>query len=163
MAPPYDMISPAEQEKFYNRHPYNVVRLILTREEEDGLSSRYERAASYYRQWRREGVLRQDSEPSIYAYRQDYEWGGEQFQRLGLIARVALTEFGEGAYPHESTMSGPKADRLNLLTACRANFSPIFSLFSDAGGQVQDRLAAETASPPEVAFEDRPRYPLRWQ
>jgi uncharacterized protein (DUF1015 family) len=154
VAPPYDMISPAEQEKFYSRHPYNVVRLILTREEEDGLSSRYERAASYYRQWRQEGVLRQDSEPSIYAYRQDYEWGGERYQRLGFIARVALTEFGEGAYPHETTMSGPKADRLRLLTACRANFSPIFSLFSDAGGQVQDRLAAETASAPEVAFED---------
>src|SRR5712691_9613284 len=33
VAPPYDVISPAEQERFYRASPYNVIRLILGRRE----------------------------------------------------------------------------------------------------------------------------------
>jgi len=154
VAPPYDMISGEEQASLYERHPLNVVRLILARDAEDGSSDRYGQAAATYASWKEEGVLVREEEPAIYAYRQDYEWAGHTYQRLGFIARVALTEFGEGAFPHESTLSGPKADRLRLMTACRANFSSIFSLFSDAGGRIQDRLEAETASPPLVELED---------
>jgi uncharacterized protein (DUF1015 family) len=155
VAPPYDMISQEEQAELYDRHPMNVVRLILARKGEGGSSpDRYQQSAATYSRWKEERVLVRDEEPAIYAYRQDYEWAGRSLQRLGFIARVALTEFGEGAFPHESTLSGPKADRLNLLTACRANFSSIFSLFSDAEGRIQDRLQAETASPPQVELED---------
>ena len=32
VAPPYDVISPQEQEALYQRHPRNVVRLILNKE-----------------------------------------------------------------------------------------------------------------------------------
>jgi uncharacterized protein (DUF1015 family) len=149
------MIPPAMQEELHERHPRNIVRLILSRHEgDDGFGDRYERAAAAYRNWKESGILVRDRVPSIYAYRQDYEWGGHAFQRLGFIARVALTEFGEGAFPHESTLKGPKADRLKLLTASRANFSCIFSLFSDTDGGVQDRLAAETASTPQVEVKD---------
>ncbi len=155
IAPPYDMIPPALQETLHDRDPRNVVRLILSRTEgDDGFADRYERAAAAYRQWKEQGVLIRDSEPSIYAYRQDYEWRGEHYRRLGFIARVALSELGEGAFPHESTLKGPKADRLKLMTACRVNFSCIFSLFSDGDGQVQDRLAAETASAPQIEVKD---------
>jgi uncharacterized protein (DUF1015 family) len=154
VAPPYDMISPKEQEELYERHPLNVVRLILARSSEDGSSDRYQEAAATYALWKKDGILVQDREPAIYAYRQDYRWEGRNFERLGFIARVALTEFGQGAFPHESTLSGPKADRLRLLKACRANFSSIFSLFSDEGGRIQDRLEAETASPPLTSVED---------
>jgi uncharacterized protein (DUF1015 family) len=151
MAPPYDMIPPEQQQRLYERHPWNVVRLILPK---DDHGDRYEQAAAAYRLWKQESVLVQDAEPSIYAYRQDYEWRGTTFKRLGFMARVALTEFGEGAFPHESTLSGPKADRLRLLTACRANFSSIFSLFSDTDGRVQDRLEAETACAPLLEVKD---------
>ena len=154
IAPPYDMISPAEQEALYGRHPWNIVRLILTREEQDGFADRYQRAAATYEQWKQERVLVRDAEPSIYAYRQDYQWEGTTLQRLGFIARVALSEFGDGAFPHESTLSGPKADRLRLLRACRANFSCIFSLFSDGKGTILDRLGAETAGSPLVQVRD---------
>jgi uncharacterized protein (DUF1015 family) len=154
VAPPYDMISAEEQAKLYEKHPLNVVRLILARDGEGGTPDRYAQAAATYAGWKEEGVLVREEEPAIYAYRQDYEWEGQTYQRLGFIARVALTEFGEGAFPHESTLSGPKADRLRLMTACRANFSSIFSLFSDSGGRIQDRLEAETASPPLVELVD---------
>jgi len=56
-----------------------------------------------------------------------------------LIARIGLDEFGGGAFAHESTMSGPKADRLRLLQACEANFSQIFALYSDPDGSVERR------------------------
>src|SRR5512143_4092332 len=104
-APPYDMISPAEQEELYARDPHNVVRLILAREREGGRPvDRYAAAAAAYRSWRATGVLAQDLAPALYLYREDYAWAGRRFQRLGLIARVGLDEFGGGAFAHESTM-----------------------------------------------------------
>ena len=38
--------------------------------------------------------------------------------------------------PHEFTLAKAKQDRMNLLKECRANFSPIFGLFSDPLGEV---------------------------
>ena len=154
-APPYDMIPPAEQDELYRRDPHNVVRLILGREQEDGRPvDRYANAAGFYRRWRSEGILAQDGAPSIYLYREDYAWAGRVYQRLGLIARVGIDEFGGGAFAHESTMSGPKADRLRLLQACEANFSQIFALYSDPDGSVEAPLVAATAAPPLVSFDD---------
>ena len=154
-APPYDMIPPAEQDELYRRDPHNVVRLILGREQENGRPvDRYANAAGFYRRWRSEGILARDEAPSIYLYREDYAWAGQAYRRLGLIARVGLDEFGGGAFAHESTMSGPKADRLRLLQACEANFSQIFALYSDPDGSVEAPLLAATAGPPLVSFDD---------
>ena len=154
-APPYDMIPAAEQEALYRRDPHNVVRLILGREQENGRPvDRYANAAACYRRWRSEGVLAQDAAPSIYLYREDYTWAGRAYQRLGLIARIGIDEFGGGAFAHESTMSGPKADRLRLLQACEANFSQIFALYSDPDGSVEAPLVAATSGPPLVSFDD---------
>ena len=154
-APPYDMIPPAEQDELYRRDPHNVVRLILGRAQEDGRPvDRYANAAGYYRHWRSTGILTQDEVPSIYLYREDYAWAGRAYQRLGLIARIGIDEFGGGAFAHESTMSGPKADRLRLLQACEANFSQIFALYSDPDGSVEAPLVAATSGTPLVSFDD---------
>ena len=154
-APPYDMIPPAEQDELYRRDPHNVVRLILGREQEDGRPvDRYANAAGCYRRWRSEGILTQDEVPSIYLYREDFAWAGRAYQRLGLIARIGIDEFGGGAFAHESTMSGPKADRLRLLQACEANFSQIFALYSDPDGSVEAPLVAATSGTPLVSFDD---------
>jgi len=154
-APPYDMILPAEQDELYRRDPHNVVRLILGREQEDGRPvDRYANAAGCYRRWRSEGILTQDEVPSIYLYREDFAWAGRAYQRLGLIARIGIDAFGGGAFAHESTMSGPKADRLRLLQACEANFSQIFALYSDPDGSVEAPLVAATAGTPLVSFDD---------
>jgi len=154
-APPYDMIPPAEQDELYRRDPCNVVRLILGRQREDGQPvDRYATAAACYRRWRTEGVLAQDAAPALYLYREDYTWAAQSYQRLGLIARIGLDEFGGGAFAHESTMSGPKADRLRLLQACEANFSQIFALYSDPDGSVEAPLLAGTSGSPLVSFDD---------
>jgi uncharacterized protein (DUF1015 family) len=69
---PYDKITPAMQEKYYAASPYNLVRIILGRREQadNTVENVYTRAAAFGRQWRQEGILQQDSEPSIYAYTQ---------------------------------------------------------------------------------------------
>ena len=144
-APPYDVISPDEQKELYERHPCNVVRLILNREEpgDEGQERRYERAANFLLHWQRESILVQEHEEALYVYHQEYDWEGRHYVRKGFLARLRLQEFGTGTvFPHEETLSGPKADRLALTKACRMNLSPIFGLYPDDESQVQEPLDA---------------------
>ena len=78
VTPPYDVISPDAQERYYARHPYNVIRLILARDTPPGSArgTRYEAAARTYAAWRRDGVLRRDAAPTLYLYEQEFPWGG---------------------------------------------------------------------------------------
>lgn len=123
IAPPYDVISAEEQEKLYNLSPYNIVRLILNKDE-----GRYESAARFYKQWLEDNILVKSDKPCIYYYIQNYD----NVSRKGFIARNWVEEFDKGnVLPHEYTMGGPKQDRLNLMKACGANFSQIFMTYSD--------------------------------
>ena len=134
VAPPYDVIDSALQEKLYRASPYNVIRLELNREEagDDESNNRYGRAAKNLRDWRRLGVLREDDHPALYVYHQTFTVEGTTFTRKGFIARVRLEAFGEGRiFAHEQTLSGPKADRLKLFNATKYNLSPIFGLYPD--------------------------------
>lgn len=143
IAPPYDVISPAQQEDLYKQHPCNSVRLILNRSEPDDPSDgeRHVRAAKYLRQWQQDGVLIQDHENALYVYHQEFDFEGTRYVRKGFLGRVRLEEFGEGTiYPHEQTMPGPKKDQLELMKACNANLSPIFGLYPDAENVAQDVL-----------------------
>ncbi len=151
IAPPYDVIDPTFQDELYQKHPANVVRLILNREEPgDEEGDRYARAARFLTNWKREGVLSREPDPAIYVYHQvftdgDPADGGVEYTRRGFMARCGLQRFGEGnVYPHEETMSGPKADRLNLTKACQANLSQIFGLYPDEQSEAQELLEAAT-------------------
>jgi len=143
IAPPYDVIDAALQERLYKQHPANVIRLILNREEpgDDDSHNRYSRAARFLRNWRSEGVLFTESDPAVYVYHQKFDYAGQTFTRRGFMARVRLQRFGEGnIYPHEETMSGPKQDRLLLTRACKANLSQIFGLYPDPQSEAQNLL-----------------------
>jgi uncharacterized protein (DUF1015 family) len=143
VAPPYDVIDHALQDALYAKNPYNVIRLILNREEPGDTETvnRYSRAAGFLRDWIREGVLARDSARALYVYHQEFEVEGRRYTRRGFLARVRLEPFGTGKiYPHEETMPGPKADRLNLFRATGMNLSPVFGLFPDEAGEVQSRL-----------------------
>ncbi len=129
IAPPYDVISPALQEELHRRSAYNVVHMDLARE----VADKYARAADLFRTWLQAGVLTAEPVPSLYyaeeAYRGEF---GEPKLRKGFFARVRIEDPDSGVYrPHERTLAGPKADRLALTRACRANLSPIFSLYDD--------------------------------
>jgi len=139
VAPPYDVIDSALQDALYKASPYNIIRLELNREEPtDGPeSNRYTRAAKFLRDWRREGVLREEDHPALYVYHQTFQVEGQTYTRKGFLARVRLEPFGEGKiFPHEQTLSGPKADRLALFNATQYNLSPIFGLYPDAEAEV---------------------------
>ena len=150
VCPPYDIISPAEQQELYRKNPHNVVRL------EYGLESpgdtpednRYTRAAALLDEWFKADVLRQSEIPAIYVYEMEYPAGSATKKLRGLICLVRIEDYDSGIVkPHETTLSGPKTDRLNLLRACKASFSQIFSLFSDPQGKVSNVLAKSARRP----------------
>ncbi len=148
IAPPYDVIDEALRTKLYERHPANVIRLILNRDEpgDDEQSNRYTRAAKYLRQWRDQGLLRLESDPAIYVYHQSFEYAGRPHTRRGFMCRCRLERFGEGSiYPHEETHASAKEDRLKLTRACRTNLSQIFGLYPDPNSEAQEVLERHIA------------------
>jgi len=140
LCPPYDVISPQLQEALYQRSPYNIVRLEYGKEppEESPGLDRYTAAARLLEQWRRREVLVVDQTPAFYLVRQRFtNILGRPSERHVLFGRVRLEEFSKGiVLPHEETSEGPKRDRLALLSACRANLSPIMGLYRDATGRI---------------------------
>jgi len=153
---PYDKITPAMQERYYAASPYNLVRIILGRREPSDAASNnvYTRAAAYAREWRSEGILRQDSSPSIYAYSQTFTApSGTTFERRGFIALGRVEDYSaKVVFRHEQTLSKPKADRLDLLRATRAHYEQLFLLYEDSG-EIDSLLAAPQTPTIDVADE----------
>ncbi len=161
VAPPYDVISPKEQENLYKIHKNNVVRLILGKEEDEDTpdNNRYTRANDFFESWQRDGILIKDAYPSIYVYAQEYYLGEsegfEKKMRIGFISLSKLEDFGEGGiHPHENTLAKPKEDRLRLIKSCNANFSPIFGLFSDPSKRIDSILKDAMRQPPLYDLAD---------
>ena len=133
LVPPYDVVNPDEREFFYDRDPYNAIRLELTRRVEDEAETDYRHVADTLRAWRTEGVLRWDAAPQLYGLRQRFrDADGEPCVRDGFFALVRIEDYQRRVVrPHERTLTGPKADRLKMLRATRANLSPVFFLYED--------------------------------
>lgn len=146
IAPPFDVISPAQQQALYDLSPYNVVRIEYGRERG---AERYAVAARLLQDWRAAGVLRRDATPGYYLYEQTFSHAGATYRRRSLFGRCRLEPFERGIVrPHEYTMSGPKEDRLSLLAATRTNISPIFSLYQpDANDPIAALELDEGAGP----------------
>lgn len=140
LAPPYDVISPEFQNELYKRHENNIIRLELNKDEEndDHFNNRYTRAANFFRLWRTESVLIEDEMPSLYLYEQEFKLPDDTVKkRRGFYAAVKLEDYTSGGIKaHEQTFAGPKADRLNLMRATNANFSPIFVIYRDPQAQI---------------------------
>ncbi len=133
ISPPYDVIDDVKQEKLYEQNEYNIVRAIRGKEfaEDNETNNKYTRANDYLQKCIEDGALAKDSKPAIYAYVQNFDIAGEPFQRSGFIALGEVTEFGAKVKPHEKTLEGPKADRLKLMMATKAQFGQIFMLYDD--------------------------------
>lgn len=134
VAPPYDVISEEQRQALEQLHPQNIVRLILSqgRPEDNESNNKYVRAATRFEKWQAEGALVRDTVSAMYLTVMDYVSDGVRHQRQGLIVLVELEDFSRGnIMPHEKTFSATKMDRFKLMEACRTNFSPIFSVFSD--------------------------------
>jgi uncharacterized protein (DUF1015 family) len=165
-APPYDVISLEQQNELYKKNPYNVVRLILEKQysEDDEKKNRYTRSASTFKRWLEDGILVKDHKPSFYVYSQEYIYEGEPVCRVGFFARVRLEEFSSGNIcPHEFTLAKAKKDRMNLLKSCRANFSPIFGLFSDSSGEIDAILNQTIKNEPFAVIEENGILNKAWR
>jgi uncharacterized protein (DUF1015 family) len=156
---PYDKITPAMQQAYYQRSPYNLVRIILGLPElfdaERG-ENVYTRAARDFHAWREQGVLIQEKEPCVLAYAQRFTVPGSEAvkERRGFIALGKLHAYADGVvFRHEQTLSKPKSDRLNLLRATRAHFGQIFMLYSDPVGTVE-RILYDGNGPADAEVTD---------
>ncbi len=156
VAPPYDVIDPQLQKKLYDRHPKNVVRLILNRREPgDSENAVYERAAQSLQDWKRDGSLTADKTAAIYVYHQEFTHEGVAYVRQGFMARVRLEPFGSGQiFPHEQTHANVKEDRLRLTKACRTNLSQIFGIYPDGNNDVQKLLEKSLNDPTPLEATD---------
>ncbi|KPK89205.1 MAG: hypothetical protein AMJ94_12825 [Deltaproteobacteria bacterium SM23_61] len=147
VAPPYDVISPQEQDALYQRHPQNVVRLLLNKEtpQDNPKDNRYTRSAALYQAWQKEGILARASRPQFYFLQEEFSPSilppgqtsstSGKILRQGFIGLIRLEEYSARVVlPHEKTQTKPRADRLALMDACEANFSQIYSLYSDEKG-----------------------------
>ena len=153
---PYDKITPQGQERYYAASPYNLVRLILGKREpaDNDHNNVYTRAASFFGDWRRQGIFLQDAQPSIYVYSQTFTAPGtkSEVERRGFIALGRIEDYSSGiVYRHEQTLAKPKADRLDLLRATRAHFGQIFMLYEDSG-QIDSLLTTNAA--PDISVVD---------
>jgi uncharacterized protein (DUF1015 family) len=151
---PYDKISPEMQARYYDLSSYNLVRIIRGRTlpEDSAANNLYVRAARDFQAWIRGGVLVPEQEQAIYPYYQEYEVPGQRGlrkERRGFIALLRLADYpARVVHRHEETLSGPKADRLELLKATRAHYGQIFMLYSDPAGAIESLLAAPAAEQP---------------
>ncbi len=157
---PYDKITPSMQQSYYQRSPYNLVRIILglpelfdTAEGENV----YSRAARDFAEWRGSGVLTQDQAPSVFAYSQRFTVPGSNgvvVERRGFIALGELYDYSQQVvFRHEQTLSKPKSDRMNLLKATHAHFGQIFMLYSDPA-QMAEKILFSAAGSPEAEVTD---------
>jgi uncharacterized protein (DUF1015 family) len=152
LAPPYDVIPPAYQRELYARDPRNVVRLVLN---DKAGEAGYREVAETYARWRAEGLLASDPEPALYLLEQEFALAGERRRRRGLLARFRAEDPATRAVlPHEHTRPGPREDRYRVLLATRANFSPIFLMFPDAGRRFQALAGPAAAGPPLATYTD---------
>ena len=155
VAPPYDVISPAEREALLARSPYNAVRLELP-------DPPYEAVAQVIADWQAAGVLGRPDRPGLVAWTQSFELDGVRHDRRTLLATVKLEPYSARVVrPHERTHSGPKEDRLRLYRAVQTHISPVFGLYPDPAGHgwaaahVGDRAPDAAWRSDEGAVENR--------
>lgn len=165
VTPPYDVISPREQDDFYRAHPQNIIRIELNRagDRETPQDNCYTRAAGHLRDWMEMGVMVRDQAPAFYLSETTYlDPDGNSRTRHGFFTALKVEDYATGVVlPHEKTFTGHKEDRLKLTKATGANVSPIFALFPDDANQVWQTLADARPEKPLADFKDPFGLPQR--
>jgi uncharacterized protein (DUF1015 family) len=152
LCPPYDVITLEQRKLYYEKSDYNAIRLESPAESLEPVDDSYQRAAITFQEWLIRGTLQLDRVSSFYLHDHYFEYSGEKRVRRGLIARVKLKPWGSGIYPHEETFSKAKSDRLQLMRACRASFSPLFSLYYDSERKVAPILSCVVQEKPLMSL-----------
>jgi uncharacterized protein (DUF1015 family) len=157
---PYDKISPSMQDNYYAADRHNLIAIEKGRvyPTDSSQNNVYTRAAAAFEGWIRENVVVQDSAPAFYGYSQEYTVPAttEQRTRRGFIGAAKLEEYSAGVvFRHEHTLSGPKADRLELLRHTHTSTGQLFMLYSDPQQRIDAVLKdAESAAAPATELHD---------
>lgn len=158
ITPPYDVISVEKQRELYRKSTYNLIQLEYGLEYAGDTeeSNRYTRAAETFKKWLDDGILVQEKKPVFYWYELSFSRDGVSYRRHGLISSLKVEPYEhKSVIPHEETLSRPKADRLKLISHCKANFSPIFTLYSDPDRVVEQKCSSFNRENPALSFVDR--------
>jgi len=156
ITPPFDVIDQAAQQRYHERHPYNVIRLELGQStpSDDTLNNVYTRAATTLSEWRLQGIIQQEQTACYYLYQQRFTYAEQPYTRTSLLARIRLEPWDAHIIlPHENIRQKDKEDRLNLLRACATNLSPIMSMYDDPQGRMR-RLLQNYANNPAIHITD---------
>ena len=157
LAPPYDIITPEDRQRLYDKSPYNIVRIDfgVKNPEDNEQENRYSRARAYLDSWLKEEALISSSSPGFYSYAVTYTIQGGKLTLQGFLGLVKLEALGKGnIHPHEYTHSKPKKDRLDLMRYCEANISPIFSIYNSSERKASGILKEKSREKPYIEATD---------
>jgi uncharacterized protein (DUF1015 family) len=151
VAPPYDVLSDADVDALQAGSNHNITRIDVPR----GGDDRYQRAADLLQEWRHDGVLVVDDQPSFTIYRMRFtDDSGTARDIAGVVGGLEITDEGAGGVlPHERTTPKASTDRLDLTRATRANLSPVWGLSLASG---LTALLEEPGEPVGRVVEDGP-------
>jgi uncharacterized protein (DUF1015 family) len=150
ICPPYDVITPEQEDFYYHRSSHNVIRLEHPSESWQPTAGSYQRAAAIFHEWLEGGVLQFDDTLAFYLHDYYFTYLGEEKRRRGLMVRLKLAPWGSGIYPHEETSSRDKSDRLQVMRACQASFSPLFCLYRDSREEIASILSQAAQGSPVI-------------
>lgn len=158
IVPPYDVIQGDLQQKFHDRDPLNMVRLVRGFEApgDDEYNNRYTRAAECYRDWKTRNLIVDEQRKCFYVYEHEFKLPNQKkvFKRRGFFGLVKLQDYRSGKIrAHQMTFEAPKVDRLFLLKATMVNFEPVFSVFRDEEKEIAPILDTATSNPPNEEFQ----------
>ena len=157
-APPYDIITPEEQQELYNKDEYNVIRLDygMDFDSDDTDNNKYTRSAAYLNKWIEEQILVYEDEPAFYIYEQVFRLGDDEspsHSLKGIISLVQLEEFSKKIImPHSETTNQPKRDRMELMQRTGTNMSQIYSLYMDPDHAIADIISECSDGKPDITF-----------
>ena len=157
ICPPYDVISPEEQRAYYEKSEYNAIRLEhgIALPKDTKTNDKHSRASATFSQWLKDRLLISDHVPSFYIHEHTFTYQNTRKRRLGFMACVRLEPWeNKIIFPHENTVPGIKSDRLDLMRAGAANFSPLLGLYEDLGQKVTKLLTSQASRKPAIDFTE---------
>ena len=142
MSPPYDIISEEMQNKLYGKHQNNFVKLILGKQfpSDTKEDNRYTRAKQLFDEWQENSILLESEKNAIFPYKIEYILNNETRTMNGFFVLLRLDPDYKVVKAHEKTLSKPKADRLDLMRACKANLEPIQLLYMDNNDTIRKMI-----------------------
>ena len=162
VCPPYDVVSPTQQQALFDKSPYNLIHILL-RKDSPG-EDKYKQAGEIFKDWLQAKILIKDDRPAIYFYSQQYKIRGETKTRYGFISLIHLGFDKPSAHAHENTRLPAKEDRFKLIQQVSANLSPIFAVFQDKKRVIQRTFEQIARIKPDMeAIDDEKTIHKIWK